>query len=205
MFLSSLRQSGTITIQECKDCKAFPRQPPQQPVLAALPGLSRLFQIYSPYSSLTTQGLNHLVFESTAFTDLASFSGLMCPPDGIGAFQNPYLASFKGLERVAAPAKQGVTVMAPGSGPFTTVESLAGLRGILGCKAAASSVAVEIPVGCNKTLATSADVCTFSGMKLPCRCAQPRMTRRSRGDLTVIDVPMQGLCLSQGLAIPFIG
>eukprot|EP00884_Botryococcus_braunii_P023053 jgi/Botrbrau1/9431/Bobra.0252s0055.1 len=167
-FLANLRQSGTVTIRECEDCKEFPRQPPHQPILAGLPGLRTLHQIYSPYSSLTTQGLNELVFESTAFPDLTSFGGLKCPPDGIGAFRNLYLASFKGLNRLAAPSKEGFSVVAPGSGPFTSVESLATLKAVIGCEAGASHMTLEIPVGCNQTLTTGAQVCSFTGTKLPC-------------------------------------
>eukprot|EP00884_Botryococcus_braunii_P023056 jgi/Botrbrau1/9434/Bobra.0252s0058.1 len=169
-FLASLLQSGTVTIRECEDCKVFPRQPPRQPVLAGVPGLRGLRQIYTPYSGLVSQGLNQLVFESTAFTDLSSFSGLACFPDGVGAFENPYLASFHGLGPSLAQSRQGLTVLAPGSGPFTTVDSLAGLQAIVGCQAVASSPAtLEIPVGCNQTLTTSADVCKFAGTELPCR------------------------------------
>eukprot|EP00884_Botryococcus_braunii_P023046 jgi/Botrbrau1/9425/Bobra.0252s0049.1 len=167
-FLANLQQSGTVTIRECEDCKAFPRQPPHQPILGGLPGLRRLYQIYSPYSSLTTQGLNELVFESTAFPDLTSFSGLKCPPDGIGAFRNPYLASFQGLNGLAAPSTEGYSVVAAGSGPFTSVESLATLKAVIGCEAGASHMTLEIPVGCNQTLTTGAHVCSFKGTKLPC-------------------------------------
>eukprot|EP00884_Botryococcus_braunii_P023055 jgi/Botrbrau1/9433/Bobra.0252s0057.1 len=76
------------------------------------------------------------------------------------------MTSFSGLEALQPGAQGRVEVNAFGSGPFLTPESLAGIRPVAGCLGAGQPGRnfVLIPVGCERYIFNSADICTFQGL-----------------------------------------
>jgi hypothetical protein len=169
-FLTTLKQVGLLEVSECKDCLANPTIAAPSPVLVGLPGLTSLYQIYN----ISNPASSTLTVQNTNCASLPFLKGLTCPPASISLLNNKNLRSLDGLDLLSTPtgfqAFNGVPLSALGSGPFTTVASLAAIQVFAGCMKGTSMAngTVNIPVGCSRTLKTYAEVCAFNGTAASC-------------------------------------
>jgi hypothetical protein len=103
---------------------------------------------------------------------MSTFAGLTCPPTYFQLFNNTLLKTLDGLQQLAMPYTGAADFAATDSGPFTTAESVAALKGIAECycdfSGGLAGSYVRIPAGCNITLASWNDVCAFKGTPTPC-------------------------------------
>jgi hypothetical protein len=160
VFLTSLQQARNMYVIECEDCATSTFDPPVNPSrLFALPGLQQIIQLTGEFD------LTFLVVRFTAFQDLTSFSGLACLRFAYLSFTyNSALQSFNGLEAVQ-PLSDGFNVDGSGSGPFTTADSVAGLRSLAGCiSGSAFGRFVTIPIGCDQVLTSFQEICDYQGV-----------------------------------------
>jgi hypothetical protein len=167
VFLTSLQQAGNIFVNECEDCFSDSNYPPvNASMLTALPGLQHVVQL-NGFANLT-----FLTVHTTAFQDLTSFSGLACVTATatklvlMTIIGNIAMKSFNGLEAMQ-PVSIGLNLDATGSGPFSTADSVAGLRSLAGCTSGsgpASGGYVLIPTGCVPDITSFAEMCTYQGV-----------------------------------------
>jgi hypothetical protein len=170
VFLTSLRQAGTVAVREyCTTCESL-TDPNRIPQLTGLSGLAGLTQIYDSrpfyFTSLSIQG--------TAIRDFRSFAGLICPPLSIGVYQNPVLATFDGLQGLGTLLTGTGSVfvfygspLGPYLGPTFRPEDVAPLAGFAACNGNFSAISgnVYIPIGPNsgQELRSWDEVCAFIG------------------------------------------
>eukprot|EP00884_Botryococcus_braunii_P023049 jgi/Botrbrau1/9428/Bobra.0252s0052.1 len=163
VFLTSLRRASSVYILECEQYCSITEPPTFTPRLTALPGLRNLLQLGSADDSPTSSTI--LRVYGTGFQDLRSLSGLACvlPWAFIDVPFNAKMSSFNGLEALQPGTLGLVTIIAEGSGPFLTADSLAGLKPVAGCLVSGQPLQndVVIPVGCENVITTSSDICTY--------------------------------------------
>jgi hypothetical protein len=171
VFLTSLKEARWLAIIEVcfvSSCQG-PYDLPPVSRLTALPGLAGLKQLYLPDGS---NSYSSLIVSGTAFADMRSFAGLTCPPTFLELYNNTLLKTLDGLQQLATPSVGRAGILADGSGPFTTAESLAPLRGLAACNGEFSGAAlgtiVSIPAGCNTLLRSWDNVCAFKGTPALC-------------------------------------
>ncbi len=170
IFLRSLREVGSLQIREaCWACGGY-YDLPTVSRLTALPGLVNLKQVYRAPLSFNSD--TWVIISGTAFTDMRSLSGLTCSPTFFQLFNNTLLKTLDGLQQLATPYTGAAGFVATDSGPFTTAESVAALKGIAACYGDFSGGIpgsfVSIPAGCNTRLSSWTDVCAFKGTPTPC-------------------------------------
>jgi hypothetical protein len=170
IFLTSLREVGSLKIREaCWTCFGYYDLPPVSR-LTALPGLVNLKQVYR--AQLPFYSNTWVIISGTAFTDMRSLAGLTCSPTLFLLYNNTLLKTLDGLQQLATPYTGAADFVATDSGPFTTAESVAALKGIAACYGDFSGGIdegfVSIPAGCNATLSSWTDVCAFKGTPTPC-------------------------------------
>lgn len=161
-FLSSLERASIVQVVECIDtptnpCNVTAPVSKPGPVLQGLPGLRNIREV----TASATEEKRQIQVDNTAFTNLDSFSGLVCPLDQLFPRGNTNMTSFRGMDNV--PLNNGGTfINATGSGPFLTADSLKPLYGLNGCsQALLNPQPTIIPVGCNIQLSTSKQVCDY--------------------------------------------
>lgn len=123
---------------------------------------SRKLLALQDYVSNLGAGLETLSISYTAFPDMSSFKGLVCPPKYINLTNNKNLTTMDGLNQLAT-SSTGTILNANGSGPFATAGAVQALNVLGNCYGTPSTAAVLIPIGCNQVLSTWQSVCTYQG------------------------------------------
>jgi hypothetical protein len=133
-FLSSLRQTGALNVQECQSCiGGDPNVGPTGPsALAGLPGLAGLTKFWN-FGSPQGQ-TSSLIVTGTALSDFRStVPGLQCSPGFIRIVNNRQLGSLGGLEGLNTTLRPGPTVQIVNNPLLTGPQSVAALKGLAGC------------------------------------------------------------------------
>jgi hypothetical protein len=135
MFLSNLQQVGSLIVSECADCAKSTTTPPTAsswPALFALPGLVKLKQTCNPMGPSCINGTS-IQIANTGFTDLASLSGLTCPPSTLSLKELKKLTSLKGLDALLPQPAGGTGFDTTGSGPFTDLNAILPINNMANC------------------------------------------------------------------------
>lgn len=123
---------------------------------------SRTLLAVQDYANNLGAGRETLFVSFTAFPDMTSCKGLVCPPKYINLTYNSNLTTLNGLNQLAT-SLSGTILQAIGSGPFTTAGSLDAIKVLGDCYRTPSTAPVFIPIGCNQNLTTWQSICTYQG------------------------------------------
>ncbi len=135
VFLANLQQVGSLMVSECADCAKSTLTPPTVrtwPALAALPGLVNLKQTCNP-TGPSCIGNTLIQIMNTGFRDLASLSGLTCPPSTLSLKDLTKLTSLKGLNALLPQPASGTVFDTTGSGPFADLNAILPIVNMANC------------------------------------------------------------------------